>query len=270
MESVLAKFRLDGQVALVTGGARGIGLSIAKAFLDAGAAVALLDMDLEAAQAAAKQLEEELSLSSAVDADNLPRVIALEVDVRDQASVESAVAKLTRRLGRLDIAVCNAGICINTPALETSLETWQKVLDVNLTGVFLTACAAARQMQKQGSGGSIINIASMSAHIVNQPQPQASYNASKAGVIQLTKSLAVEWAQMGIRVNSISPGYIGTDLTLESKVLKPLIPIWTKATPQERLGSPDELQGIALYLASHASSYATGSDFIVDGGFTSV
>ena len=159
---------------------------------------------------------------------------------------------------------------INKSALETDFNEWQRVIGVNLNGVFLTAVAAAKQMIRQNSGGSIINTASMSGHIVNYPQPQASYNASKAAVIQLTKSLAVEWAEHNIRVNSISPGYIGTDLTLSSKVLEPLIEGWKATTPQRRLGRPEELQGIALYLASEASSYATGSDFIVDGGFTTV
>ena len=149
-------------------------------------------------------------------------------------------------------------------------EQWMKVTNINLTGVFLTAQAAGRQMLKQGKGGSIINTASMSAHIVNIPQPQCSYNASKAGVIQLTKSLAVEWASKNIRVNCISPGYIGTELTLNSPTLKPLIEQWNAAAPLKRMGRPEELQAIAVYLAGDTSLFTTGSDFIIDGAFTCI
>ena len=179
------------------------------------------------------------------------------------------IEKITERFGRLDVAFCNAGICKNIPAEEMSYEDWKQVTDINLTGVFLTAQAAGRVMIKQG-GGSIINTASMSAHIVNFPQPQCSYNASKAGVIQLTKSLAVEWAAKNVRVNSISPGYIGTELTLNSPSLKPLIEQWNAVAPLHRMGRPDELQAIAVYLAGDASSFTTGSDFVVDGAFTCI
>ena len=158
---------------------------------------------------------------------------------------------------------------MNIPAEEMTLEQWKKVIDINLTGVFLTAQAAGRIMIKQG-GGSIINTASMSAHIVNVPQPQCSYNASKAGVIQLTKSLAIEWAKYHVRVNSISPGYIGTELTLNSPSLKPLIDQWNASAPLGRMGRPDELQAIAVYLAGDASSFTTGSDFLIDGAFTCI
>lgn len=147
------------------------------------------------------------------------------------------------------------------------MEQWKRVIDINLTGVFLTAQAAGRVMLKQGYG-SIINTASMSAHIVNVPQPQCAYNASKAGVIQLTKSLAVEWAKRGVRVNSISPGYMGTDLTLSSPTLQPLITQWNAMAPMGRLGKPEELQAVCVYLAGDASSFTTGADFVIDGAFT--
>jgi NAD(P)-dependent dehydrogenase (short-subunit alcohol dehydrogenase family) len=171
--------------------------------------------------------------------------------------------------GRLDVALCNAGICLNIPAEEMTFEQWNKVINTNLTGVFLTAQAAGKVMIKQG-GGSIINTASMSGHIVNVPQPQCSYNASKAGVIQLTKSLAVEWALKNVRVNSISPGYIGTDLTLNSPSLKPLIEQWNQMAPLQRLGKPEELQSICVYLAGDTSSFTTGADFVIDGAFTCI
>ena len=148
-----------------------------------------------------------------------------------------------------------------------TFEQWQKVIDINLTGVFLCATAAGRVMLKQGHG-SIINTASMSGHIVNVPQPQCAYNASKAGVSQLTKSLAVEWAKKGVRVNCISPGYIGTELIMNAEHLKPLITQWNAMAPMGRLGKPEELQSILVYLAGDTSTFTTGSDIIVDGAFT--
>lgn len=175
--------------------------------------------------------------------------------------------EIVNTFGKLDAAFCNAGICMNIPCEEMTYEQWKKVIDINLSGVFLTAQAAAKQMLKQGYG-SIINTASMSAHIVNVPQPQCSYNASKAGVIQLTKSMAIEFAKRGVRVNCISPGYMGTELTLNSPSLKPLIEQWNAMAPMGRMGRPEELQSIAVYLAGDTSSFTTGSDFIVDGAFT--
>jgi NAD(P)-dependent dehydrogenase (short-subunit alcohol dehydrogenase family) len=168
------------------------------------------------------------------------------------------------------VAFCNAGICLNVKAEEMTYEQWRKVIDINLDGVFLSAQAAGRQMIKQGKGGSIINTASMSAHIVNYPQPQCSYNASKAAVIQLSKSLAVEWVDKNIRVNTISPGYIGTELVMNSPFLKSLIEQWTKMTPVRRLGRPDELQAISVYLSSDSILFTTGSDFVIDGAFTCI
>lgn len=259
-QTILERMRLDGKRALVTGAAQGIGLSIAKALIEAGASVIIADLNGEKAAAAAG----DLALEYETD------VLAIPTDVTDPESIEAMMAEIVEWAGGLDIAFANAGAATHFSALEMSLDEWQKMIDVNLTGVFLTAQAAAKQMVAQGTGGSIINTASMSGHIVNYPQQQSAYNAAKAGVIHLTKSLAVEWAEHDIRVNSISPGYIGTALTLTSEKLKPLFPIWKERTPQGRLGRPDELQAIALYLAGGASSFTTGSDFVVDGGFTSM
>ena len=254
---IMEKMRLDGKKILVTGGARGIGMNYATAVAEAGADVAIVDIDLETAQATAERLATQTG----------QRFIAVETDVTDPASVDHMMEVILEEFGRLDVAFANAGICINQPAEEMSYETWKKVIDVNLNGIFLTDIAAGRQMLKQG-GGSIINTASMSAHIVNVPQPQCSYNASKAGVIQLTKSLAIEWATRNVRVNSISPGYIGTDLTLSSKTLIPLIEQWNAMAPLHRLGKPEELQAIAVYLAGDTSPFTTGADFTIDGAFT--
>lgn len=177
------------------------------------------------------------------------------------------VAEVVKTYGKLDACYNNAGICINAPAEEMTYEQWKKVIDCNLSGIFLCATAAGRVMLKQGYG-SIINTASMSGHIVNVPQPQCAYNASKAGVSLLTKSLAVEWAKKGVRVNCISPGYIGTDLIMSREDLKPLISQWNAIAPMGRLGKPEELESVLVYLAGDTSSFTTGSDIIVDGAFT--
>jgi NAD(P)-dependent dehydrogenase (short-subunit alcohol dehydrogenase family) len=256
---IIEKLRLDGKKAFVTGGARGIGYSIASALAEAGADVALADIDGDSAKAAANRIAAATGR----------KIIAVQVDVTRPASVDAMILAILESFGRIDAAFCNAGIAKNIPAEEMSLDDWNQVISVNLTGVFLTAQAAGKLMIRQG-GGSIINTASMSAHIVNVPQPQCSYNASKAAVVQLTKSLAVEWALKGVRVNSISPGYIGTDLILGSETLKPLIETWKKVSPLKRLGKPEELQAIAVYLAGDSSAFTTGSDFIIDGAFTCI
>lgn len=214
-------------------------------------------MDIEEAKKTAAELAENHGIQT----------LAIQTDVTKPEEVDAMVAQVVDTWGRLDVAFCNAGICMNVPAEEMTYEQWKKVIDINMTGVFLTAQAAGKVMLKQGSG-SIINTASMSAHIVNVPQPQCSYNASKAGVIQLTKSLAIEWAKRGVRVNCISPGYIGTELTLNSPSLKPLIEQWNAMAPLGRMGKPDELQSICVYLAGDTSTFTTGSDFVVDGAFT--
>lgn len=254
---IMEKMRLDGKAIFVTGGARGIGMNYAKAVAEAGADVAIVDMDGEAARKTADRLAQETGR----------KFIAITCDVTDPASVNNMMDIFLSEFGKLDAAFCNAGICNNVPAEEMSYDCWKKVIDVNLNGIFLTDQAAGHQMLKQGYG-SIINTASMSAHIVNVPQPQCHYNASKAGVIQLTKSLAIEWATRGVRVNSISPGYIGTDLTLNSPTLIPLIEKWNALAPLHRLGKPEELQAIAVYLAGDASPFTTGADFAIDGAFT--
>ena len=255
--NIIDKFRLDGKSAFVTGGARGIGKSVATAFAEAGADVAIVDVDIATAEATAAEIAAATGR----------RMTAIACDVTDPEQVDRMVDEVVKTYGKLDVAFCNAGICINEAAENMTYAQWSKVININLTGVFLTAQAVGRQMLKQG-GGSIINTASMSAHIVNVPQPQCAYNASKAGVIQLTKSLAVEWAARNVRVNCISPGYIGTDLTLNSPSLVPLIEQWNQMSPIHRLGKPEELQAICVYLASDASPFTTGGDFVVDGAFT--
>ncbi len=253
--NIISKFSLKGKKAYVTGGARGIGKCAAIALAEAGADIAIVDMDIQEAEKTAKELR-----SFGVDS------IAIKTDITNPDEVNKMIDTILDSFGTIDIAFNNAGICVNVKAEEMTYEQWKKVIDVNLTGVFLTAQAAGRVMIKNGKG-SIINTASMSGHIVNVPQPQSAYNASKAGVIMLTKSLAVEWASHNVRVNCISPGYIGTEMTLKAT---DWIPTWIESTPVKRMGTPEELQGAVLYLASDASGFTTGSDIVVDGAFTCI
>ncbi len=254
---IIEKMRLDGKKGFVTGAARGIGKSTASAFAEAGADVAIVDLDIAEAKKTAEELAKETGR----------KVIAIGCDCTDSEQVEAMVQQVVDEFGGLDFCHNNAGICINAPAEEMTYDQWNKVININLNGIFLTDIAAGKYMLAH-NGGSIINTASMSAHIVNVPQPQCAYNASKAAVIQLTKSLAIEWAKRGVRVNSISPGYIGTELTLNSPTLIPLIEKWNQMAPLGRMGKPEELQAICVYLAGDTSSFTTGSDFIIDGAFT--
>ena len=247
-------FDVTGRKALVTGAGRGIGRVLALTLAEAGCDVSILVRNMKEAESVVKEIQ------------RLGRKgIAVQADVRRKEQVDRAFAETAEQLGRLDICVNNAGISIQKPAEEMPEEDWNSILDTNMKGVFLCCQAAARIMipQKQGS---IINIASLSGSAVNVPQKQAVYNTSKAGVVMLTKSLAVEWAQYGIRVNSISPGYIKTEMTLSA--MKYLFPTWESLTPMGRLGEPEELRGAVLYLASDASSYMTGHDLVIDGGYT--
>lgn len=245
---IMEKMRLDGKRSFVTGGARGIGKAIATALAEAGSDVALLDVDIATAQQTAAEIAQATG-----------RVIrAYEVDVTQEAQVDAVVQQLIEDLGGLDCAFCNAGICLNVPAAEMTLAQWRKVIDINLTGVFLTAgLRPVYDWARQGFHCK--HRVHVRAYRECAAAPSASYNASKAGVIQLTKSLAIEWAPYGVRVNSISPGYIGTELTLQSESLKPLISQWNAMAPLHRLGKPEELQAIAVYLAGDASPFTTAA-----------
>lgn len=254
---ILDRMRLDGKSIYVTGGAQGLGKAMATGLAEAGADVAIVDINEEKAKATADEIAQATG----------QKVIAVKTDVTDPEEVEAMVNTVVDQLGGLDAAFNNAGMCLNVPAEEMPYEDWLKVVNLNLNSVFLCSTAAGRYMLKQGHG-SIVNTASMSAHIVNRPQPQCSYNATKNGVIQLSKSLAIEWAKRGVRVNTMSPGYMGTDLTLSSPDLKPLIKTWNDWAPLGRLGKPEELQGMAVYLASDTSSFSTGEDYLIDGAFT--
>ena len=249
-------FELTGRTALVTGGARGLGLAMSRALGSQGARVMLMDRDEATLQTGMRVLQAEgIEALSSVG------------DVTVPADTVRAVAEMRDRWSRVDIGVCNAGIAFNEPALDMSLDSWNRMMGVNLTGVFFTAQACARVMIEQRAG-SIVAIASMSGLIVNVPQKQSAYNISKAGVIMAVKSLASEWAEHGVRVNAIAPGYMQTEMTKTYFADPALSHAWLGATPMGRPGEPDELGGAVVYLASDASSFMTGHTLVIDGGYT--
>jgi len=252
--SVLDLFDLHGKRALVTGGSSGIGKRVALAYAQAGAQVAITARHFEALE----KVADEITAAAG------EKVVPVRCDVTQQDEVNSMVDRVTAELGGIDIAVCNAGVIAVTPMLDMSLEDFQRIQDTNVTGVFLTAQAAARAMVEQGRGGAIITTASMSGHIINIPQEVSHYCTSKAAVIHLTKAMAVELAPHNIRVNSVSPGYILTELV---EPMAELHALWEPKIPLGRIGRPEELTGLYLYLASEASSYMTGSDIVIDGGY---
>jgi NAD(P)-dependent dehydrogenase (short-subunit alcohol dehydrogenase family) len=248
-------FDLQGRTALMTGGARGLGLAMARALGAHGARLMLMDRDETTLHAAVAALTGEGIETRSITG-----------DVTVPADTARAVAEMRAAWQRVDIGICNAGVARNVPAEEMTLEQWDAIMAVNLTGVFFTAQACARAMIEQHSG-SIVMIASMSGLIVNVPQQQAAYNISKAGVIMAAKSLAVEWARHGIRVNAIAPGYMRTDMTAPFIADPALGGVWLDLTPMKRAGDPPELGGAVVYLASDASSFTTGHTLVVDGGY---
>jgi NAD(P)-dependent dehydrogenase (short-subunit alcohol dehydrogenase family) len=253
----LEKCRLDGKVAVITGAARGIGLATADALSEAGATVVITDLDGAAAASAAQALVAKGR-----------KVTWAQLDVTDPRAVERVHGELVAQLGRIDILVNNAGIAIsNRPAETMDDATWHKVIDINLNGVFWCARTFGKSMLAQG-GGVIVNVGSMAADIVVRPQEQAQYNASKAGVHHLTRSLAAEWASRHVRVNAVAPTYIETELTKFVYDDPEMIKYWLGGTPMARMGRPDEIASVILFLASDAASLMTGAIVTVDGGYT--
>eukprot|EP00775_Hariotina_reticulata_P007124 gene7124-7338_t len=252
--TVLQRLKLTGKAALVTGAGQGIGRAWAHALGEAGAAVAVVDLDATRAQ----QVVEELQSKGV-------RALAIAADVSRKADCDRMVSEAVDGLGGLHISVNNAGINRNSAAEDTPEGEWDMTFAVNTKGVFLSCQAEARHMLSVG-GGSIINTASMASLLVPHPQKQAAYNASKAAVVKLTQSLACEWADRGVRVNCVSPGIVNTALIQESSALQPLVGEWLSQIPAGRLAEVTDLQAAVVFLASEASCYMTGHNLVMEGG----
>ncbi len=257
--AVLDRFRLDGKVAVVTGGNRGLGRAFVQALAEAGAHVAIAARDGDRTRAV---LEE---LASSPPGDGSSRFLGVQADVTRREDVQRMLQEVTEGLGPVDVLVNNAGYCKHRPALDVPDDEWRAVLDVNLDGLWLCCQVVGRQMARRRRG-TIVNVGSISAAIVNRPQMQPAYNASKAAVHQLTKSLAAEWAPLGIRVNALAPGYVKTDM---APVDEPQYRRhWIEDAPMQRYATPEELGPSMVFLASDASSFMTGSVLTIDGGYT--
>ncbi|KAK7518319.1 uncharacterized protein IWZ02DRAFT_380666 [Phyllosticta citriasiana] len=259
---VLSHFSLKGKVAAVTGGVRGIGLAVSTALAEAGAHVAIIYTSSKNANEVAESLAQKTGVTTR----------AYQSSVQERATITATLEQIAKDFGRLDIVVANAGIAAHQPAEEESEQSWSKMMGVNLDGAMWTAQAAANIFKKakaagtlEGGSGNIIFTASVSAVLVNVPQKQAAYNASKAAVVHLCKSLSVEWVDFA-RVNAISPGFIDTDmLTVHPDEWRQK---WYDMVPGGRFSDPNELKGAYVFLASNASSYMTGANLVIDGGYT--
>jgi NAD(P)-dependent dehydrogenase (short-subunit alcohol dehydrogenase family) len=254
-DGVLDQFALPSRKAVVTGASRGLGRAFALALAQAGADVAAVARTESGIKAAARDIAAQTGR----------KVVPLVADVTQRADTERMIAEADAALGGLDILVNNAGVCFHRPALEVPDDEFRQVFDVNVYGLWVASTEAAKRMMTTG-GGAIVNVGSISSIIVNRPQWQPAYNASKAAVHQLTKSLAAEWAPHNIRVNALAPGYVKTEM---APVDRPEFRRhWIEDAPQQRYASPAEIAPSVVYLASPASSFMTGSVLVIDGGYT--
>ena len=253
---ILDKFSLAGQVALVTGGGQGIGKVLCHAFAEAGADIVVAEINQDTGPATVEEIVAKGR-----------RALFVPTDVRVRQSVQTMTDTALAEFGRIDVLVNNAGITIWREAEDVPEEEWRDLIDVNLNGLFFCCQAVGRHMIERRTGR-IINMASMSGIIVNRPQCQTSYNASKAAVMHLTKSLAAEWAPHNIRVNAIAPGYVGTTMAKPFFSQPEYGGVWMRDIPMGRPCEPGELGPVAVFLASEASSYITGTVISVDGGYT--
>ena len=251
----LSKFKLDNKISLVTGGAGGIGIEICKSLLDAGSKVIIADIDSKKSKKLLKKIKNK-------------NIEYYKLDSTSEKNIKSLSRFILKKYKRLDVLVNCIGICFNKEAEKVKKKEWDKVINININSMFYVCKEFGKIFIKQKKG-TIVNIGSNSGLIVDKPQPQASYNASKAAVHQLTKSLACEWSKYNIRVNAIAPGYVATEMTLLGRKKPHWFKYWIEMTPMKRLAQPSEIASVALFLASESSSYCTGSIISVDGGYTS-
>ncbi|KAF2144893.1 uncharacterized protein K452DRAFT_222019 [Aplosporella prunicola CBS 121167] len=261
--STLPCFSLEGKTC-IGDASQGLGKEMLTAFACSGAHGAVVDLSLTSANASIKEINAEVQQSANLPAANLR---GYECDTGNEAAVKATFKRIVDDFGTVDVLVTNAGITGGAPAEDYPFEDWQKMLQVNLNGTFLFAREAGKFMIEKGVKGSIIMISSMSGTIVNRPQKQSAYNTSKAATAHLMKSLAAEWAPHGIRVNCLAPGYIQTTVN-EGAEMEKLSKEWIPHIPLARIAKPEEFRGTAVYMASDASSYLTGAQIIVDGGYT--
>jgi NAD(P)-dependent dehydrogenase (short-subunit alcohol dehydrogenase family) len=252
--SVIDRFSLDGRTAIVTGGNRGIGNAIAHGLAEVGANVVIANRTADDGERAARELADETGVETA----------AVRTDVSEEADVRALVEATVDRFGGVDVLINNAGIAMHTPAEDKPVAEFRKTLEINLTGAFLCAKHAGRRMIDDG-GGSIVNISSMSAFIANYPQCQVDYQASKGGLEALKTQLASEWAEHGVRVNNINPGYVATDILSDDEEE---IRTWHEEMLLDEFADPEDIAPLAVYLASDAASYVTGESIVIDGGYT--
>ncbi len=251
---------LAGRTAIITGGARGLGYSLATALARHGVHIGLLDI-----------LPDVTESAQAITQRHDVRAHGVTVDVTDHSSVEAAFQEVRAEIGTPTILITAAGVTIWGDSVDVTAEMWSKVVDINLNGTFFASQSFGRGLIQSGERGSAILISSMSGQVVNVPQFQASYNSTKAAVSQLAKSLAVEWARAGIRVNALAPGYFLSDMTRQFTRANPeLADDWISRIPLGRMGEPQDLDGLVLLLASDASSYLTGQTLVIDGGYTAI
>lgn len=250
-------FRLDGRLAMVTGGGRGIGLAIARAFRAAGAKVIVAEVEPQSGEAAASELGSKDGHAAAV-----------VLDVADVSAVRDAAASIEREHGPVDILVNNAGICLNASALETTDEAWRRQMSINLDGLFYCCREFGRGMVERGRG-SVVNLSSMAGVIDVRPQHHIAYSASKAAVTQVSRVLASEWARSGVRVNAIGPGYVATEMPLAATKSNPgMVEQWMSMVPRGTFIQPEEVANVVLFLASDAASAVTGHLLMADAGYT--
>jgi NAD(P)-dependent dehydrogenase (short-subunit alcohol dehydrogenase family) len=257
MTNVQHLFDITGRVAIVTGAGSGLGVTFAEGLAEAGAKVVCSGRRPENIEKTASRIRE-----AGYEA------IAIQADVADEKSVQAMVRETIDRYGKIDILVNNAGVANVGPPESVALSDWKHVVDVNLTGVFLCAQVVAREMIRAGNGGSIINIASILGAGASEPSAATAYAATKGGVVNLTRDLAVHWAPYNIRVNAIGPAYFPSEMTAALLDMPEVVKEIESRTPAGRMGRPDELKGPAVFLASDAASYVTGDILYVDGGWT--